>query len=1513
MPVATLVSDPRRYRLIKTLDEGGMGVVYLAHDQATDRQVALKSIRNLTDRQTIDYFKREYGRQKALNHPNIIDIYDIGEMEIEGQIRPYFTMPYLTVSTLAGVMRDDPGRLTITTIVEIASQVCKGLHAAHQAGVIHRDVKPKNIFVLPDNSVKLIDFGIAHSIGTVSVVVPEGTPHYMSPEQVRSGTPTPASDVFSLAVTCYELLTGKKPFDGPTSDVIQDAICNHIPTPVHRLRSDECQALSQVIHTGMAKDPRLRFESAREFSEALQKAVRGDPIERFAPESLAQDLQRVRKCIDDDEYEIASGILVRLEAQWLSDEIDDLRRAVTAELTRRRVEQCFATAVRLFKNEEYALALGKIADVLILMPDHAPALELKSKCEAAELARRFAALEKSVKGRLDERAYGEARRLVRLFVEDFPEHGSALALMRDIARQEARDRRIRERLDDLYRQARQEIDNGNVTGAYSRAESLLALGPTQVDQRRLCELIKAAYQDFQAGYDEIGRLLEQEQYRGAVRLCDELLRRYPSTRSLQAMSFEAREREQQKISALIAEVDRSLLEEPNLDRKIEILKTAAEKLDHPHFQERLNSLSAKRNLRDDSIGKAREKETAGHFTNALEEWRAAYVVDPMYPGIQDEVGRLQRLVLQEEQNRTKAFLIEGIRDLLNADEFDEALRQIDIALSEFRADPALMALRAQLLERQKSMVEAFSRLDSARRYLTEGRRDHAWTSFLWAEQTAPDSSAVRNRIHQILDAEAKRLRSLDNCEADRFINEARKNYRDWSPPNLIPEPAPEQNAPPASPEPVKNTDPPIEPPDPPAPVDHTKRDFVEKPVGNRHETPKGDAKEGRSAATRVRAWWVAIGYRANRVWLALLEVLARILRACIHQAGLLPSLFARGNSLVSSAGFSRIRLLILQACSTTGRAIRRPQYWIAALAAASMMSVLAAPFVFRWIFPIDSKRDVDRPPIPKPPQPPLFVQTSFVKIAAALRPTEVQDNGHPMSRAEDGSFDLSPGQHDLQFKFDAVRRANVRLKVAEDQPPRLEGPPSLQRTKALFVMSHKGQSRLICTWAPATISIEGQFEGQIGAEGLSLPLSNGVYSVRFRDPQTPVAYSIEIDTHRPSLFAVFSPDRVSADVEILTNQRDFRLYVDDKEYRLPDAEKSVVRGLGTGRHTVRLEKSGFVAEPQESVVEITDSGTRQVTVTFSRIVTSATLEVKNSTPDSDVVVADVKAKTDSAGNVRIEVPSGKHAVIVRRKECEAFQTDIEFTAGNTAELKDIRLRCRTQQGTVQIQVYPLAAEVYYGKVPNPPNTPFVGSTMQLDPGEYVFQARVTSYKADEKTVTVDPGATVIVKLTPTRPPPAERVLGIKSWNNVSWQLKGGWYVSSAKDVLPYPQPFHGSMSVETFKGKGRKLRWVLNYEDDRNYELFTLSDDKLEWVRLENGKKVEPQTMRHSIPLTDDVCVLQIRSSSGSFTQSIANGRTGVPKDLPAPKISRSDRNGRFGFRLDGDEIWINNFTFRPQ
>ena len=301
-----------RYELREKLGEGGMGVVWRAFDTVLNTDVALKMLLDANDATALKLFYEECHKQSALAHPNIVEIRDVGIFDEDDRRQPYLVMPLLRGNTLAAIIRSSPQPLSTERCVDIISQACRGLQAAHDFGLLHRDIKPSNLFILEDDSVKIIDFGVAHRLDVSRTKSRKGTLLYMSPEQLSMKPLTRASDVFSLAVVCYEVITRRQPFLAASEDAVIEAIRHLNPPPASSINPNVSVSLSQVLCKAMAKDPRHRFASVKEFGDYLRRAHYDDSLAVFDPSKFAPRLDKAAESYQQGNLEFAQELINEL-------------------------------------------------------------------------------------------------------------------------------------------------------------------------------------------------------------------------------------------------------------------------------------------------------------------------------------------------------------------------------------------------------------------------------------------------------------------------------------------------------------------------------------------------------------------------------------------------------------------------------------------------------------------------------------------------------------------------------------------------------------------------------------------------------------------------------------------------------------------------------------------------------------------------------------------------------------------------------------------------------------------------------------------------------------------------------------------------------------------------------------------------------------------------------------------------------------------------------------------------
>lgn len=273
-----------RYEVGNVIGWGGMANIHLGRDVRSGRPVAIKVLRKdlAPDPLFQTRFRREAQLLARLSHPGIVSIYDTGEEGVEPSAADKVRVPFIVMEYVAGMSLRDllkTGRLALDVSIRYQLGVLSALEFSHQAGIVHRDIKPDNVMITTDGAVKVVDFGIARASGDPALTMTHahevlGTPQYLSPEQVRGEATDARSDLYSAGCLLYELLTGRPPFVGDPISVVYQQL-HEEPARVSTCSPDLAPGFDSVLVKALAKDRRDRFQNAQAFREALQSAANG--------------------------------------------------------------------------------------------------------------------------------------------------------------------------------------------------------------------------------------------------------------------------------------------------------------------------------------------------------------------------------------------------------------------------------------------------------------------------------------------------------------------------------------------------------------------------------------------------------------------------------------------------------------------------------------------------------------------------------------------------------------------------------------------------------------------------------------------------------------------------------------------------------------------------------------------------------------------------------------------------------------------------------------------------------------------------------------------------------------------------------------------------------------------------------------------------------------------------------------------------------------------------------------
>ena len=328
------ISD--RYEIIKSIGEGGMANVFLADDIILNRKVAVKVLRGdlSTDDKFIRRFQREALSISNLSHPNIVEVYDVGEEDGEY----YIVMEYLSGKTLKQLLKKRE-TLTITEVIDIMSQVTSGIAHAHEAYIIHRDIKPQNIMIEDNGLIKITDFGIAMALNATQLTQTNsvmGSVHYLPPEQASGKSSTVKSDIYSMGILMYELITGNVPFKGDNAvEIALKHMKEKIPS-VRKMNPAIPQSVENIILKSTAKNPRNRYDTAKQMYEDLlhcmdEEHANDKKISFEYPENDIDESEPIKTVTKKVETPETTEIKQKKENTQVEEDLDNLANEISED------------------------------------------------------------------------------------------------------------------------------------------------------------------------------------------------------------------------------------------------------------------------------------------------------------------------------------------------------------------------------------------------------------------------------------------------------------------------------------------------------------------------------------------------------------------------------------------------------------------------------------------------------------------------------------------------------------------------------------------------------------------------------------------------------------------------------------------------------------------------------------------------------------------------------------------------------------------------------------------------------------------------------------------------------------------------------------------------------------------------------------------------------------------------------------------------------------------------------
>ena len=713
-----------KYEVLAELGHGAMGVVYRARDPIINRLVALKTITTgvADDPALLQRFYREAQSAGGLQHPNIITIYDMGE---EGKI-PFIAMELVEGENLEQVIARRAA-IPISLKLVYAMQACRAFDYAHKRGIVHRDIKPGNVMVGKDGTVKVVDFGIARVLeaSKTQTGMLIGTFAYMSPEQYHGERADERSDIWSLGVLFYELLCYHRPFTGDTPASLMRSICEQDPEPLSKFLADCPAELESIFSKALQKSPSERYQSMEDLLVEL------DPVsKRLQAQSVAELFDQSRRFVEQSQFTEARDLLRQaLQFESANQQVRSLLEKVNGELKRILVRP----KVQQFVEKGHTLlGEGKIQDARIAAES---ALQLDSSFEPAQELRRVVREEldraeliagwlKAAKQRIAEGLPDEAEALVAKVLEVEPANEQAAALQQQVVQEKA-ERQKRLRLLERLQYARGLWTRQNYTECIQLLTDLQKEFPEDEEVPGLLDTVKEdqAERREQALLD-CKNLLAARRYEECLTRLSNLQEQFPSDQEIPRLLEEVRkeQRNRRRLQGL-AEA-RSALGARRYDEGISLLSVLGQEF--PDEQE-ISALleTARENQQDhhrqEGIAKARELLAARHYEESI---AVLTQLQANFPN-EAEIGHLLETARRDQAEQQKQQKLAEVRAQLAVQSFDEALTLLDALAAVHPKDAGVVKLTALVrreqeknarVERIQHESDALKKLMSEKKY-----------------------------------------------------------------------------------------------------------------------------------------------------------------------------------------------------------------------------------------------------------------------------------------------------------------------------------------------------------------------------------------------------------------------------------------------------------------------------------------------------------------------------------------------------------------------------------------------------------------------------------------------------------------------------------------------------------------------------------------------------------------------------------------------------------------------------
>ncbi len=764
----TKINKIGKYEILDVLGKGGMGVVYKASDTAIGRLVAIKMITSnfADDAGFLKRFYREAQSTGKLQHPNIVIVHDLGDQDGS----PFLVMEYLDGESLESIIRSRR-EIPLLDKLDYIIQACNGLQYAHQRvpSVIHRDIKPANLMVLPDNVVKIVDFGIAHVENENMTMQGQflGSLQYMSPEQINCEPVDCRTDVFSTGIVLYQLLTYALPFQGKDTGSTLLKIINEPPPPLETFLQGYPRELDAIVRRALAKSREERYQTAEEFGSDLyqvQEQIKGKVVQEYIKSTqeliqraeLSQATEAAQQILKIDRQNTRGRELLR--------EIQQLK---AKQQSSEQARQIRVQAEQASADKQFGRALSYFEQAIVLDPANAELPSLRDLArQSYERQGKFREALKRAESAHDAGDLTNAWEAIAEAIAIDAVSQEAKDLRAELAR-EIEQRNRQAQLQGFLDEAQRQISSRHFTAALDALHKAEALDPVSSSVRELLTLAAAGREQelrrkqLEALTGEIEEALNHDDYQVACAKADEAILRFPTDRGLMKLKALAEKQRQAGEKRLFIESQisaaRKLLEAGKTERALNTLQAAL--LRFPGEPSLVSLMTAvKENLEQERL-EARKNDYLQRAKDALRRKSFEEAISILQSGSAElnapEIEDLLQFAHEEatahaHRQRVEAAAQEAQR-LMSAEEHQKAIEFLKAKLAE----DADEELRILLAEAQRQLDDFQHRVQEAVATADRLMRSSRFTEAVRFIETQPDQLQKSAQVQSVLESARK--------------------------------------------------------------------------------------------------------------------------------------------------------------------------------------------------------------------------------------------------------------------------------------------------------------------------------------------------------------------------------------------------------------------------------------------------------------------------------------------------------------------------------------------------------------------------------------------------------------------------------------------------------------------------------------------------------------------------------------------------------------------------------------